>query len=346
VNAPRFRDDPLMPRLPLLLLPLVLLASAAGGQTLQEKRHGPAAPGDTLPKVVSREFELYGPTAEDVRKANDEIKVAISQFGEHLGEQPKKMAFVLFRSADEAARYDPKPLTKRGMQIVTWILPAAGPPTAGVSPLPLAHEAGHRFLVAYVEHAQAEAAAQGSGAPGTGAAAGGTTGAASGDGAAASHPDVAILPDWLEEAIAALCERPSLQKSRMDYMRAHLDRRIPFAELFAMQRPAAPAGAKSAKPPGGTGAAPKAGAAKSTGAAGGPPDASAERSILFIDEALALARFIAQREDDRFIGTIVEGVLRGRTVGDVLNTSQNILSKPEALEKQWLEWMQGAERAP
>jgi hypothetical protein len=33
-------------------------------------------------------------------------------------------------------------------------------------------------------------------------------------------------------------------------------------------------------------------------------------------------------------------------VGDVLNTSSNLLSKPEALEKQWLEWMQGEERAP
>jgi hypothetical protein len=337
-----------MPRLPFLLLPLVLLANAAGGQTLQEKRHGPAAPGDTIPKVVSREFELYGPTGEEVRKANDEIKVAISQFGEHLGEQPKKMAFVLFRSAEEAGRYDPKPLTRRGMQIVPWILPAGPkpPPGSGARPEPLAHEAGHRFLVAYVEHALAEVAAQGFGASetgsATGATAGATAGAASGGGAAASHPDVPILPDWLEEGIAALCERPSLQKNRMDFMRAHLDRRIPFAELLAMQRPAGPAGAKGAKPPGGTKAPPK-GAAKGTG---GSSAADAERSVIFIDEALSLARFIAQREDDRFVGTIVEGVLRGRTVGDILNTSQNILSKPEALEKQWLEWMQGAERAP
>ena len=337
-----------MPRLALLLLlPLVLLASAAGGQTLREKRLGPPAPGDTLPKVVSREFELYGPTQEDVRKANDEIKVAISQFGEHLGEQPKKMAFVLFRSAEEAGRYDRKPLTKRGMQIVTWILPPgpqSGPPAGGAGPLPLAHEAGHRFLVAYVEHALAETAAQGFGGAAAGGAAGASTGAAD-SAAASSHPDVPLLPDWLEEAIAALCERPSLQKSRMDYMRAHLDRRIPFAELLAMQRPTVSAGAKSAKPPG-TKAAPKAGAAKSAGASGGPPEAGAERSLIFINESLSLARFIAQREDDRFVGTIVEGVLRGRTVGDVLNTSQNILSKPEALEKQWLEWMQGAERAP
>jgi hypothetical protein len=336
-----------MPRLPNLLLPLVLLANAAGGQTLREKRQGPAAPGDTLPKVVSREFELYGPTEEEVRKANDEINVAISQFGRYLGEQPKKMAFVLFRSAEEAGRYDPKPLTRRGMQIVPWILPAGPPPPgqpgSGANPDPLAHEAGHRFLVAYVEHAQAAAA--GPGASDTGAAAGGSS-SARGGGVPAPHPDIAVLPDWLEEAVAALCERPSLQKSRIDFMRVHLERRIPFAELLAMRRPAGPEGGERAKPSGGTKAPPKAGAAKGAGSAGGSSSAGADRAAIFCDEAVSLARFIAQREDDRFIGTIVEGVLRGRTVGDVLNTSQNVLSKPEALEKQWLEWMQGAERAP
>jgi len=343
-----------MPRsafLLLLLLPAVL-ADPAGAQTLREKREGPAAPGDTLPKVVSREYELYGPTAEDVRKANDEIKVAISQFGDRLGEQPKKMAFVLFRSAEEAGRYDPKPLTKRGMQIVPWILPAGpppGPPGSGTGPDPLAHEAGHQFLLAYVEHALAQGAAKGSGPPDTSAAAGGATGAPGGTprgiGAAVSHPDVPILPDWLEEAIAALCERPSYQKSRMDFLRARLDRRIPFAELLAMPRPPGPQAAKGATPAAGTKAPPKTGAAKGAAPAASSA-AAAERLALFIDESLSLARFITQREDDRFLGTIVEGVMRGRTVGDVLNTSQNILSKPEALEKQWLEWMQGAERAP
>ena len=354
-----------MQRLALLLLLLVLLANVAGGQTLKEKRLGPAAPGDTLPKVVSREFELYGPTVEEVRKANDEIKVAISQFGRYLGEQPKKMAFVLFRSAEEAARYDPKPLTKRSMDIVPWILPAtpggsaAGAPPPGqpanANPHPLAHEAGHRFLVAYVEHAQAEAAAAKPGASDTGAptgaaaggaASGGSSGAARGVAVPPPHPDIPILPDWLEEAVAALCERPALQKGRIDFMRANLERRIPVAELLTMRRPAVPDGGKSAKPSGGTKAPPKAGAPKGKGGTSGSSAAAADRAAIFCNEALSLARFIGQREDDRFVGTIVEGVLRGRTVGDVLNTSQNINSRPEALEKQWLEWMQGAGRAP
>jgi hypothetical protein len=312
----------------LLLLALIPLATSAGAQTLKEKREGPAAPGDTLPSVVNREFELYGPTAEEVRKANDELRVAISQFGRYLGEQPKKMAFVLFRSAAEASGFDTRPLTRRRMQIVPWILPPSprggSPPAGGVPPDPLAHEAGHQFLIAYVEHARAQAAESGTQLPDPGTTPGGAAAAGGGTAATpgtASHADVPALPDWLEEGVAGLCERPPLQRGRIDFIRARIDQRIPFAELLTMRRPGA----------GGKG-----------GAKGGKPDAAA----IFCSEALALARFIAEREDDRFVGTVVEGVLRGRTVGDVLNTSQNLLSKPEALEKQWLEWMQGAGRAP
>src|SRR5262249_13630972 len=265
---PCFRVAPPMPRLLLLLLPLALVANLAGGQTLQEKRFGPPAPGDTLPKVVSREFELSGPTVGDVRKANGEIRLAISQFGNYLGEHPKKMAFVLFRSAAEAGRYDTKPLTRHGLEIVPWILPPNPPAgtaqSGGDSGPSLEHEAGHVFLVAYVEHALAEAGKTGSGgaqAPGTtGADAGGRApDAAPGLAAPVLHPDIAALPDWLEEAIATLCERPSVQIQRIEFMRAHLDQRIPFAELLEMRRPAGRNEGKGGKAGGGK-PAPKAGA--------------------------------------------------------------------------------------
>jgi hypothetical protein len=330
-----------MPRLSLLLLLLVSLARPADAQTLQEKRFGAPAPGDTLPRMITREYELYGPTTEDVRLANDEIRVATSQFGTYMGEHPKKMAFVLLRSADDIARFDPKPLTRRGMQIVLWILGPHGmqqtpaQPGTGANPDPLAHEAGHRFLIAYVEHVLAlEGKASGAGAAPDGASSAAAGGSGPGS-VSAPHPDVAILPDWVEEAVAGICERPSYQKGRIDFLRAHIDQRIPFAEFLEMRRPGAPA-AKS----GGAKGAQKTGAVKGAGGAG--PD----RATIFCDQSVALARFIAHREDERFFGTIVEGVLRGRTVGDVLNTSSNLLSKPEALEKQWLEWMQGEERAP
>lgn len=301
-----------------LLLPIVVLANVAGA------KGPPDIPAvlDSVPRVTKREFELYGPTEEDVRKANDELRVAVSQFVDFLGENPRRMAFVLVRSAAEAGRIDTKPFTRRNLPVFFWVLPAPGAASAqgapgdGAASYPLGHAAGHRFLVEYVVHALAQAGA--SAPPAADAPAP----------ADSSHASIASLPDWLEEAVAALCERPVLQKSRIDFIRAHIDSRIPFAELLAMSRPASgrAGGAKGAK--------------QGAGAAG------VDRSILFCDESLSLARFIAHREEDRFVGTVIEGVLRGRTATDVLNTSQNLLSRPEALEKQWLEWMQGAERAP
>lgn len=365
-------DALLMPRLPALILPFLLLADAVGAQTLREKRAGPSAPGDSMSSLVTREFELYAPTDADLRGANDEIHVAISQFAHYMGEHPKKMAFVLFRSAADADRYDSRSLARRGMQAVPWILPAKPPgrsaPAAGDPPPdrvgsktprdPLSHEAGHRFLIAYAEHVFVQTRGAGLDSPDSGAVRAGPEGGASqkpaGRGTATPadlHPDHPALPDWLEEAVAALCERPSDQRSRLDFMRARLDRRIPFAELLAMRRPntGEPGGAKSGQgKAGGAGstakAAPEAGTAKRESTAGN--SAAAERADLFCAEALSLARFIAEREEARYIGTITEGVIGGRTVGDVLNTSQNLFSKPEALEKQWLEWMQGLSRAP
>jgi hypothetical protein len=230
------------------------------------------------------------------------------------------MAFVLFRSAEEAKRLDSKPFARRNLPIVPWILPAgpAAQPGGGSEVYPLAHEAAHRFLADYVEHTLALEAA-GSGGAGT-ASVGAVASLPAG-----AHASAPALPDWLEEGVAALCERPALQRSRMDFLRAHLDARIPFAELLTMARPV-PRGASGGKD--------------------GKPATGVDRATLFCDEAYSLARFIGHREEDRFVGTVIEGVLRGRTASDVLNTSQNLMSKPEALEKQWLEWMQGAERTP
>jgi hypothetical protein len=297
----------------LFLLASVLLASGAAASGAPPDI--PAAL-DSSSHVTSREYELYGPSDEDVRKANDEIRVAISQFVLYMGEQPRKMAFVLVHSAAEAAKLDVKAFTRRNLPVAPWVLPAnpAGAGSAATS-YPLGHDAGHRFLVAYVEHVAA-LAAQAGGSSSADPAAVGTSAPAG------AHATLANLPDWIEEAVAALCERPAAQKSRVDFMRAHLDARIPFAELLAMSRPGA------------------------GGVKGGKAPAGVDRATLFCDESVSLARFIAHREEERFFGTLIEGVLRGRTASDMLNTSQNLMSKPEALEKQWLEWMQGAERTP
>ncbi len=324
------------------LLALLLLAPTAVAQPAPAEPTGSAAPAESLEKVISKEYELYGPTVEGVRDASSQIKGAFNQFVGYIGDRPDKIAFVLFRSAEDAARFDSKPFARRRMPIVPWLLPpghpAPAPPSDDPNPYTLAHHAGHVYLLAYVAHVQAAMGKAGAGGTDAATAAGAITLPVP------RHPDAPALPDWLEEAVAAHCEGNVLQRNRLEFMRSHLEKRIPFTELLVMHRPGA-AGSdpgKSGKS-GGSSAGSKSGAAKG---AGGTQAAGTEREAIFCAEAFSLASFISQREQERFIGMIVEGVLRGRTVGDILNLSQDIRSKPEALEKQWLEWMQGAERRP
>jgi len=327
------------------LLALLLLADPAGAQPPQQETTGAAAPADTLAKLVTKDFEIYGPTADDVQVANHQVRGAILQFTGYIGPRPTKMAFVLFRTAADTARFDPKPFSRRRMPVVPWVLPATpGAGSAAGQPLPvpggdeagpytLGHHAGHRFLIDYVARTLAELGK----ADASGADAGaGTSGIAI---PVPRHPDCPVLPDWLVEAVAGHCEESSLQRQRMEFMRSHLEQRIPIAELLEMRRP----GAGGAEQPKGRKAKGSSAGSKKSAATG---SAGAGREAIFCAESLSLARFIARREQDRFIGMITEGVLHGRTVGDVLNTSQSILSKPEALEKQWLEWMQGGESTP
>ena len=324
---PAFATLPGMPRPLALLLTLGVLAVAPSARAA----HPPATPPDSMRSIVTRDFELYAPTDDDLRRSGDDLRIAVTQFVNYMGQSPKKMAFLIFRSTAERDRYDFRPFTRRGLPVVPVVLPAmpagsgaapGGKPGSDTGPEPISHEAGHRFFVDYMDHALATAHG---GERGTGSSNAAQAGAG-------GHPTHEAVPDWFEEAVAALCERPAYQNRRIEFMRSRLSKRIPFDELLTMPIPAEPAAAGK-------------GAAKSTGAAKTGGSAPSEPAAIFRAEALSLARFIVSREDARFIGTIAEGVTAGRTVGEVLNTSQNLFAKPEALEKQWLEWMESSNGA-
>ena len=319
-----------MPRPLALLLTVGSLAAAPSVRAA----HPPSTPPDSMRSIVTREFELYAPTDDDLRRSGDDLRIAATQFVNYIGQSPKKMAFLVFRSTAERDRYDFRPFTRRGLPVVPVIHPAmpagspsgaapGGKPGSDTGPEPISHEAGHRFFVDYVDHTLATAR-------------GGERATGSSDTAqagASGHPTHEAMPDWLEEAVAALCERPGYQNRRIEFMRSRLSKRIPFEELLTMPIPAVPGAAGKGTAKGGS-------AAKAGGGS-----AASERAAIFRAEALSLARFIVSREDARFIGTIAEGVIAGRTVGEVLNTSQHLFSKPEALEKQWLEWMESSNGA-
>jgi hypothetical protein len=319
------------------LILVLLLSGAAAGLTAPVTPR-PAAPADSMRRHAWLGFEIYALTDDDLRRANEEILTSYNQFPSYLGESPRRMAFVIFHSAAEAGRYDFTPLTGQGLRVLAWVdssnaapAPQARRGDPGFADVPtLAHDAGHCFLDAYADRnfgiLQARAAAD-SGReedPGPHLPRPGMV-------VRAFHPSHPDLPDWLEEAVASLCEPPALQQRRLEFLSARLDRRIPLADLLAMSRPGAGARTRAAATP------------RKAGRAGGSRSAlaeSAERAALFDAEALSLARFIADREDERFVGKLVDGVISGRTVGDVLNTTRILYSKPEALEKQWLEWIQ------
>src|SRR5207244_12256027 len=102
-----------LPRVTTNLLALLLLADAAGAQTAQEMKSESAVKGDTLQKMVSREFELYGPTTEELRRAGNELGTAIAHFPDHIGRRPKPMDFVLCARAADAGRPALHPVWRR-----------------------------------------------------------------------------------------------------------------------------------------------------------------------------------------------------------------------------------------
>lgn len=158
-----------------------------------------------------------------------------------------------------------------------------------------------------------------------------------------------LTPDWFAAAIEGLATPPVEQNRRLDWMRAHLDQRIPLARLLEMARPTGEAAASGGTPgaeldahpgpsppvrvPAGNGAARAPKRAAAPRAAAGPSDE------LFDDEALAFAKFLTVREDERFLGLWYEIVLTGQPQSAGFNIAKTMLSSPEAMEKEWLAWM-------
>jgi len=130
------------------------------------------------------------------------------------------------------------------------------------------------------------------------------------------------IPDWFESALAGLATSPSEQNRRVAWMHARIDQRVPTARFLLMARPAeAAAGAK-------TGAGGKRGAS-----------AAAITPRLFDAQALSFARFLGQREGERFLGLMIERVLLGEPQSAAFNIAKTMLSHPDVLEKEWVAWV-------
>jgi hypothetical protein len=340
---------------------LLLACAAAAHAAPRSTTAGPAA-RDSMRSYVAKDFEIYARTEDELRRANVDVRYATAQILRYIGDWPPKTAFFVFGSPEELKAADLSRISASGLPIMTWVserpphgqrLPGFDPNLPAKcstrdNPYPFSHGAAHFLYRTYVDLALADLARKGE----PSAADSGKWGAAGARAPAVApsptnpgHAGHAALPAWFCEAVATLCEPPALQEARLRFMQAHLDQRIPFGELLAMREPPA-AGTKRVAKSGGASPVKRAkGAAPGTGLASA--SAIPDRATIFSSEALSLARFIAAREYDRFIGVISEGMIRGRTFGDIVNKSQTLYSKPEALEQSWVEWVKqpgGAER--
>jgi len=171
-----------------------------------------------------------------------------------------------------------------------------------------------------------------------------------------------FTPDWFASAIAGLATPPAEQTRRFEWMRAHMDQRIPIPQFIEMTRPRQGPAAISVEVDTHPGPmppvrmpAPSEGVARLPAPnehpvhtkpshrverrAGAAAAAAEDQAKLFDCEALAFARFLTAREDERFLGLWYEIVLAGKPQSEAFNIAKTMLSSPIVLEKEWVSWM-------
>ncbi|MBA4158214.1 MAG: hypothetical protein H0X65_12155 [Gemmatimonadetes bacterium] len=141
------------------------------------------------------------------------------------------------------------------------------------------------------------------------------------------------MPDWFDEAVAVLCEPEDMRAERREAMRRGVGSRRSLTDFFAMDYPAAghtaPAGVqpeaeqRSRRP-----------RITITRGDTGEPD-------LFYPQALSVAEFLIEREGPEVIGRLAEGFARELSVDDMLLQGRNLPEDVNALEAEWLRWLEG-----
>lgn len=209
---------------------------------------------------------------------------------------------------------------------------ASGGPTGGATggsgePRILSHEAGHQLFARWVQarlggaDAAREAMRTRLGEP------------ASGELRVAYGSP--LLPDWLDEAGATLSESEVTQAGRRRYILENFGSVIPLATLFAAEHPALPGlrAMAAARREAGT-----------TGQQAGPVPVRVRRSAdamdpaMFYAQSLSVAEFMAEREGPTFLADVVDAMLRGQSMADVLRSASKLPKTVGALEREWSAW--------
>ncbi|MDQ3487707.1 MAG: hypothetical protein M3468_08245 [Acidobacteriota bacterium] len=263
-------------------------------------------------------FEIYAPEAADIERARPELEYAASQFQKYFGVEPPKIAVVLTNDTRGAAPVVGD-IAARGVPVLNWLTDSAwaarhgGVATHSESQI-LPHEACHLFLVAYVNRKTTK---DGAGAKAT------------------THYGHPQIPDWFDEGVASLCERPDMQERRRAGFARELDKRVPLDELFTMPHPLA-AGIPvrfsaedrpKMKPGTYVGAV--------TFTSGQVPQELISRSLRYYLQVFSVIDYLSQRAEPNAMRIMADRMAEGATTREALKDVKG-LPTLNALESDWL----------
>ncbi len=98
-------------------LALVFGAASARAQTTT----GPSS----LQSVARDQFEVYAATDDDLRRGVEGLEQAVREYRRYFGEEPSRIALVLYRDPAHHAQYDSLAIKARGLTILRWPATAA-----------------------------------------------------------------------------------------------------------------------------------------------------------------------------------------------------------------------------
>jgi hypothetical protein len=307
-----------------------LIAVWVGATALAGQQLTPPGPASR----VTERYELYAPDEATLARATEDLDYAAHAFLRYFGEAPPQIAVVVVGAPADLQRADFAALRARQLRVLPWVVEPAAPGGEALpvqrlgleGARPLSHEAGHVFLMAWADAKLGRRPAAGGAARDSA-----RTGPL-------NYGDPS-LPDWLDEAVATLCEFPVLQSQRRQLMRARLAERIPLPELFTMEHPVLAEMRGLVEQ------------ARTEAAAGGQPSrmmriqlpaAQSPRAVIFYGETLTLSEFLVEREGPTVIGRVVRDVLAGKSAADALRAVvRSVPSDPAELERAWVAWLGG-----
>ena len=309
---------------------LLLIAAGVGAPALPGQQLTPLGPAS---RITAR-YELYAPDEATLARAMLDVDYAAQAFLRYFGEEAPKIAIVVVGAAADLQRADFTALRARYLRVLPWVVESAAP-GGEAAPFrrlglegarPLSHEAGHVFLMAWVDTQLGRRPGAGAAMPGSA-----RTGTL-------TYGDPS-LPDWLDEAVATLCEFPELQSQRRQVMRARLAERIPLPELLTMEHPVF-ADMRDLLQQARTEAAAEGEPSRVLRMPGG--GAQNPRAAIFYSATLTLSEFLAEREGPTVIGRLVREVLAGKSGADALRAVvRSVPSDPAELERAWVTWLGG-----